>query len=51
LIGEAFATLGEAAAYAFAARPHALGRALVVSGIANAVSYELGGAVVARLAS
>jgi hypothetical protein len=51
LIGEALATGGEAAVYALASRPRDLGRALIVSGIANALSYELVGAVAARLAS
>ena len=38
-----------AAAYAIAARPPALARALVVSGLANALSYELGGFVASWL--
>lgn len=45
LIGEALALFAEAFAYAFAARPRAFARALVVSGIANVLSYELGGLV------
>jgi len=42
LVGEAFALIGEALVYAAAARPPAFGRALLVSGIANALSFELG---------
>jgi hypothetical protein len=49
LIGEAFALVVEALAYAAAARPRALGRALLVSGIGNALSFELGGVVAALL--
>lgn len=49
LIGEAFALVFEALAYAAAARPPALGRALLVSGIGNALSFELGGVVAALI--
>jgi hypothetical protein len=49
LAGEALATVAEAAVYALGSRPRDLGRALIVSGIANALSYELGGAVASRL--
>jgi hypothetical protein len=49
LVGEALALVVETLAYAIAARPRALGRALVVSGLANVLSYELGGVVAALL--
>jgi hypothetical protein len=49
LIGEVLALIVEALAYAAAARPPAFGRALLVSGIANAISFELGGVVAALL--
>jgi len=49
LVGEALALVVETLAYAIAGRPGALGRALVVSGVANALSYELGGVVAALL--
>jgi hypothetical protein len=48
-IGETLAVLVEALAYARAGRPRDLGRALALSGVSNALSYELGGAVVAAL--
>jgi hypothetical protein len=49
LYGEAFALIVEALAYAAAARPRAFGRALLVSGISNALSFELGGVVAGLL--
>jgi hypothetical protein len=49
LVGEALALMVETLAYAIAARPRALARALVVSGLANALSYELGGVVASLL--
>jgi hypothetical protein len=45
MIGEALALIAEAVAYALAARPRDWGRAMVVSAIANAMSFELGGLV------
>ena len=47
LIGEILAVVIEALAYAAAGRPRDFGRALAVSGLGNALSYELGGAVAA----
>jgi hypothetical protein len=43
------AVLGEAAAYTFVSRPRDVGRALAVSGVANAVSYLGGPALVSLL--
>lgn len=45
LIGELAAVVVEALAYAAAAGPGSFGRALVVSGVGNALSFELGGAL------
>lgn len=50
-VGEIFAVVAEAVAYASAGRPPALGRALTVSGAANLLSYRFGGAVAAVLFS
>ncbi len=49
LVGEILAVVVEAVAYAAASRPRDVGRALVVSGVANALSYGAGGAVAAFL--
>jgi hypothetical protein len=49
LVGEALALMVETIAYTIAARPPALARALIVSGLANALSYELGGVLAALL--
>jgi hypothetical protein len=42
LVGEILAVLVEWAAYAAASRPPDVGRALAVSGLANALSYAVG---------
>ena len=49
LVGEILAVVMEAAALAVASRPRDTGRALVVSGLGNALSYGAGGAVLALL--
>jgi hypothetical protein len=49
LVGEALALMVETLAYAIAAGPGMVARALIVSGLANALSYELGGVVAALL--
>ena len=43
LVGEILAVVMEAAALAVASRPRDTGRALVVSGLGNALSYGAGG--------
>jgi hypothetical protein len=47
LVGEILAVAVEAIAYAAASRPRDVGRALVVSGVANALSFGVGPAVAA----
>jgi hypothetical protein len=49
LAGEVLAVVVEAAALAAASRPRDVGRALLVSGLGNALSYGAGGAVLAML--
>jgi hypothetical protein len=49
IVGEILAVVVEALAYAAASRPRDLGRALAVSGLANALSFGAGGAVAALL--
>jgi hypothetical protein len=49
LLGETLAVVVEALAYVVAAGPGSFGRALVVSGIGNALSFELGGFVAAAI--
>jgi hypothetical protein len=48
IVGEILAVVIEALAYAATARPRDVGKALVVSAVGNALSFELGGRV-ARL--
>jgi hypothetical protein len=50
VIGEFLALTLEALAYYAAAKPHQLGRALAVSAACNALSYELGGRLLAAIA-
>lgn len=47
VVGEILAVIVEAAAYAVAARPCNTGRALAISAICNALSYEFGGMLLA----
>jgi hypothetical protein len=49
IVGEILAVVLEALAYVAASRPREVGRALAVSGLANALSFGTGGAMAALL--
>jgi len=50
VMGESLALIIEAFAYAAATRPRDIGRSLAVAAVSNALSYELGGALLTAIA-